>query len=416
MKYLADKFRNKAVNNFERSGDSSTKELFSKLLGSLLCLTLISPVIADKVPEFSWDTIPLYMHVRKAAAFTPDEINYLATFPLVTLEKTTGMKDFDTTEAGTIKAAEAIKKVNPKTKVLYYKNIIVHYPFYASDQKLEAMKSPFLIDGEGNDRLVRGESKAYDLTNKELQKWWLEDVGSVCASPVIDGLFIDGNIKALEPNYLKHEIGVKKKAEVEIGYHEIMKGVTAALSSQEASEKGSEKIVLANILRARFDDAGLEYIDYFDGSYIEQFEEAVKKMTREDYMAKGISAIQSAAQDGKIIAFTMGLGVSNVTAHGIDESRKHADSFESIRERFNYSMALFLICAEKHSYFMASDGYVANKRNLMWMKEIPEYSYALGSPKAAAEKKGYVYTREFEHASVTVDLTTERGTIDWKKK
>ena len=33
--------------------------------------------------EFSWDKMPLYMHLRKNTAFTKDEIQYLAKFPLI---------------------------------------------------------------------------------------------------------------------------------------------------------------------------------------------------------------------------------------------------------------------------------------------------------------------------------------------
>jgi len=35
-----------------------------------------------------------YMHIRKDTAFTPDEIRYLATFPLVTFEKNHGEQRF----------------------------------------------------------------------------------------------------------------------------------------------------------------------------------------------------------------------------------------------------------------------------------------------------------------------------------
>ena len=41
---------------------------------------------AGRLPDFSWDTVPRYMHVRKATAFTPQEIEYLATFPLITFD------------------------------------------------------------------------------------------------------------------------------------------------------------------------------------------------------------------------------------------------------------------------------------------------------------------------------------------
>jgi len=42
------------------------------------------------------------------------------------------------------------------------------------------------------------------------------------ASPLIDGIFLDGNIKALEPNYLVREIGNKKKQQTITGYHTVL--------------------------------------------------------------------------------------------------------------------------------------------------------------------------------------------------
>ena len=377
----------------------------------LLCMALssFSIVNAEEMPEFSWDTVPLYMHVRKTEAFTPKEIKYLSGFPLITLEKTTGMGTYGSSEKGTLKAAEAIKQINPKSKVLYYRNILVHYDYYDADQKLTDMPSPFLANKEGKVKLVRNKTSAYDLSNPLLQEWWLENAREVCASPYIDGLFIDGNIKALEPKYLKNDLGEDKKTEVEKGYHDIMKKLPATI--------GEEEIILANIIRARFERGGLEYLDYFDGSYTEQFEENVGGMSREEYMAKGIASVQSAARSGKIIAFTMGMGKSIKTELGIDESRAKLKNIEEIRNRFDYSLALFLICAEKYSYFMAYDGYgVDNGESMMWMRDIPKYSYPLGAPKGPATQDGFTYQREFEHASVSLDLVSERGVIDWKKK
>ncbi len=75
----------------------------------------------NRLPEFSWDRVPQYMHIRKATNFTEDEIKYLATFPLVTFEKTTGSQTFKCTEDGTLAAAKAVKEVNPPTKILYYR-------------------------------------------------------------------------------------------------------------------------------------------------------------------------------------------------------------------------------------------------------------------------------------------------------
>ena len=64
---------------------------------------------------------------------------------------------------------------------------------------------------------------------------------------------------------------------------------------------GPDKLMVANILRARFKDSGLEFMDYFDGSYIEGFQHAVGKMSKPDYIAKGIAALQKAALDSAVV-------------------------------------------------------------------------------------------------------------------
>ena len=44
----------------------------------------------------------------------------------------------------------------------------------------------------------------------------------------------------------------------------------------------------------------------------------------------------------------------------------------------------------------------------------PEFDKPLGAPKGDAKRDGFKYTREFEHASVFVDLKTKTAKIDWK--
>ncbi|MBK1855851.1 hypothetical protein JO972_12845 [Verrucomicrobiaceae bacterium 5K15] len=380
------------------------------LVISLLSATLTLAATAEnRLPEFSWDTVPRYMHVRKYTAFTPDEIKYLAKFPLITLEKTTGSRDSGSTEAGTLKAAKAIKQVNPDSKILYYRNIIVHYGSYAADSQLKKIDQPFLSDPQGGTNLVRGKVPAYDLTQPKVQQWWLDHAREVCASDSIDGLFVDGNIKALEERYLLRQIGKDKRSALTAAYHQMMKQLPEKL--------GKDKLVIANIIRARFPRAGVEYLDYFDGSYIEGFEHAVGRSKREDYMAKGIAAIQKAARSGKIIAFTIGLGPYTDTDMDAQKAKTSNKTFKSAHDRFLYTLALFLVCAEPHSYFMLADGYgVDNGRSRLWMKDYPEYSYPLGAPKGPAQRDGYSYRRDFEHASVTVDIESETAEILWKKK
>jgi hypothetical protein len=363
--------------------------------------------LADRMPVFSWDTLPRYMHVRKATAFTPEEVEYLASFPLITFEKTTGMKDGGSTEKGTWLAAKAVKDVNPRTKIIYYRNILVHYPHYLADDELTEIQGALLSDKRGNTKLVRGRVGAYDLSNPAVQKWWLDNAEKMCRSKYIDGLFVDGNIKVLEQNYLRKQVGDKKKAAVEKAYHKMMEKLPRTI--------GRDKIIIANILRARFDDAGLDYLAYFDGSYIEQFEHNVAGLSREEYMARGINAIQTAARKGNIIAFTMGMGTEEESEMGIDEVRGELGDAATVHRRFTYALDLFLICAEQYSYFLPHDGYgIDGGRNKFWMKEMPEFTRPLGAPKGAAKQDGWIYTREFEHARVTLDIENERAEIRWE--
>lgn len=362
----------------------------------------------DRLPAFSWDHVPLYVHIRKDTAFTVDEIRYLAMFPLITFEKATGHRDSGSVEAGTLKAARAVKAINPATKILYYRNVIVHYGDYAANASLKDIPGAFLVGRDGNDKLIRNRIQAYDLTNKAVHDWWIDAANEVCSDPAIDGIFLDGVVKILEPAFLRTEIGEAKKAAELAGYETMVTDARRML--------GPQKLMVANVLRARFPDSGLSQMKALDGSYIEGFEGAVR-MSKKDYVAKGIEAFQKAAQQGAIIAFTCGLGRNQQDADETPRSaarnsnpvKRGGDS----KDRFNYQLAMFLICAEKYSYFDLKDSYDA-KASKTWMTHPPEYDRRLGAPKGPAVRRGYSYTRQFAHASVRLDIEKQVGVIVWK--
>ena len=365
-------------------------------------------------PEFNWDRIPLYMHIRKAKSYTDDEIAFLARFPLITFEKANGHQDHGSVEAGTLVAARAVKESNPNAKILYYRNVIVHYGGYAADKKLEQIPGAMLRDRSGNTKLVRNRVEAYDLSNADLRMWWANSCKSLAADPAIDGIFLDGNIKALEPGYLARQIGASKKTQTIDGYHLLMKQTRAAI--------GPNELMIANILRARFENAGLEYLDYFDGSYLEGFFHNVGGASYEEYVAKGIDAMQQAARRGKIIAFTTGFTPPrkpprnpprNANAMGIDEGHATVGSDAQARAALTYPLAIFLVCAEKHSYFRIHEGYSANEDD-RWMRWFPEYDRPLGPPRGPAKQDGFRYSRHFKHASVSLDIKSQSAEIFWQ--
>ena len=362
---------------------------------------------SDRMPAFSWDRVPLYVHIRKDTAFTAEEIQYLATFPLITFEKATGHKDSGSVEAGTLKAARAVKAINPTTKILYYRNVIVHYGGYAANAALADISRPFLVGPDGKEKLIRNTVQAYDLTNQALRDWWLTAANAVCSDPAIDGIFLDGVVKIVEPIFLKGVITPEKKAAELDAYVTMMKDTRKML--------GPKKLMVANILRARFPDSGLSYMQALDGSYIEGFEGAVG-MSKKDYVAKGMAAFQQAARQGAIIAYTCGIGENqqdaDETPTSVAGSGEAVRRDEDAQSRFDYQLALFLICAERYSYFDLKDSYDA-KRSRTWMTHPAVYDRPLGAPKGPAVRSGYTYTREFAHASVQLDIENETGSVLW---
>jgi hypothetical protein len=360
----------------------------------------------SRLPEFSWDRIPLYMHIRKATSYTDEEIAFLARFPLITFEKANGHQDHGSVEKGTLVAARAVKKVNPKAKILYYRNVFVHYGGYAANEGLERIPGALLEDEKGNTKLVRNRVPAYDLSNSDLRTWWVDTCKNLTVDPAIDGIFLDGNVKALVPGYLARQIGARKKERTTDAYHLMMK--------QTREDIGPNELMIANLLRARFANAGLEYLDYFDGSYLEGFFHNVGDASYEDYVAKGIGAMQKAARQGKIIAFSSALALpANTSTMGIDEGHATVESDAQARAALVYPLAVFLICAEKYSYFRVHEGYSANEDD-RWMRWFPEYDKPLGPPKGPAVRDGLVYTRSFDHADVWLDIGKREGKIAWK--
>ena len=376
---------------------------------SVLIPTTASVADEPRVPDFSWDTLPLYMHVRKADAFTDEELEYLASFPLITLEKTTGMRSSGSTDQGTIDAAMGIKKRNPRAKVLFYRNVIVHYGGYSFDSQLRQINQPFLVNRRGKGQLIRGRVEAYDLSNPKVIDWWVESATTVARHKAIDGVFFDGNVKVLT-SYLANQLPPGKKAATVEGYRTLVRRMREELKP--------DALMIANLIRARFPDGGLKDLGPFDGSYLEGFTEAVGGVPEADYIAKGIEATQQAARDGKIIAMTLGLGESAAGDDRIDDTRAKLDSLDGLDKRADYLIGLFLVCAERHSYLCLHDGYAADMRggeclSKVWLKRLPQYNRPLGPPRGPATRHGYVFSRDFEHASVMLDLEQKSARLTW---
>jgi len=353
-------------------------------------------------PEFSWDHVPLYMHMRKSTAFNQEELEYLAGFPFVTVEKTTGASTYGSSELGAIAAAQGIKAINPDSKVLYYRNVLVHYPnTYAVDTGLNTISEPFLKDSNGELVLHRDVRPHFDLSNDSVRRWWVDHAVDMSNKEEIDGIFYDA-IAKVSTSYIESQIGTGKKQAVQEAFDTMMEECRA--------EMDPAKIKIANVIRASFENSGLDNLHYFDGSYLEGFKGSPS------FYAEGIEAAQTAARAGKLICLTLGM---DDILPGMDDMKEEEGLLvlpDSVQAEFDFYLSIFLVIAEEYSYFLVHDGsnaYSIMGNDRLWLKRFAEYDRPLGPPKGPAVQSGYIYTRQFENAAVYLDLGKSEGRIAW---
>ena len=87
------------------------------------------------------------------------------------------------------------------------------------------------------------------------------------------------------------------------------------------------------------------------------------------------------------------------------------DLVKMSQEYITFPLASFLVGAGPNCYFQYTWGWRPEYGTFDW---YPEFDKPLGPPKGDARRDGRVCTREFEHASVYVDLQKKSAKIDWK--
>lgn len=186
---------------------------------------------------------------------------------------------------------------------------------------------------------------------------------------------------------------------------------------QAAREKMGEKaILLFNPLHAASEsepEIGQRYLPAADGAMIDDFDRAAndpqKRQSRE-YLAATIRMMSDAARDGKIVIFKAWPGFTWWSDKDLMKQPAEAQ-LTAARENLTFPLACFLIGAGEHSYFNYTWGWTVDQGALAW---YPEFDKPLGAPNGPATREGWTFRREFEHASVFVDVENRTAKIDCK--
>ncbi|MEY4384978.1 MAG: hypothetical protein RLY20_261 [Verrucomicrobiota bacterium] len=379
--------------------------LVNGVVSMLALASLASSLRADdRLPKFTWDRVPVYAHFGYDPALTPQQYDFLAKhFSFVTFAAGS-VKDAEKNIAA---AAAEIKKRNPSAKVLFYFAAdIPHSNFTASNSILpkEAFfEKPSIrkyVDPKTGKKVER-EIYRLDKSQPAMREWWASVAEKAVKEYGCDGVFADGLA-----NDGGDQITPEKRAAVR-------KGV-ATMCKLAHDKMGPKGLIIFNPLHG---EEGSELLPATDGAMIDNFDrtmflkDAGKIPGAKDLnmMAADIEAMQKASKAGKIVIFKGWPGF-----HQKDKElmkRPHEELVKIAAKNITFPLASFLIAAGPNCYFQYTWGWSSDNGTFDW---YPEFEKPLGAPKGDAKRDGFKYTREFEHASVFVDLETKTGRIDWK--
>ncbi len=286
--------------------------------------------------------------MRKDVDYSAEEINHLATYPVIVFEKATGFRSHEDVETGTLIAAQAVKQVNPRAKTFFYWNVVIEYGNYQANEEFDRNANRWGFRKIGSDEVFKfkGKYSIFDLTNPAMQDWWVRTACRMAAHEAIDGIFIDAICKAgpiteggPAQSYPIYDLNKHSQ-----GYWEMANKLRSSLRR--------DTLVLGNAIRVSFPNYNMDHLRYMDGSYLERWSIPMGTWSYEDYVATGIGAMQDALAQGKIVLFSCGPEAYGRAGAEVFGRLKSTDErLEWMRENIDYPLAIFLIVAERHAYF-----------------------------------------------------------------
>ncbi len=387
------------------------KETTRRQFCSAAASASLARTAAPGAPRSHWATVPLFAHVAKFEGnFTHEEATFLASrYAIVNLSNGQARGAGLSVERGIYHAARQLKTINPAVKTLFYLNTVIDYPGY--DARAESDRHPewSLRDKDGRPVEIRGR-RTWDLSNPEMRAWWVGICAKAIAEAPLDGVFADAvpkvGMMAAENRRLW---GDRKYEAVEEGLRRLLAEVKRVI--------GPERLLIFNGLRGdlrRWADGGMKYLEHADGAMIEHFA-AFGARTRKgsidpEILRADLELMRQAREKGKIVQ-VRGWPKSIPFAPGEPSALSAAEKTAIARKEIGFPLAAFLAGAHDRAYFSYAWGYRSPDGSLARFSELER---PLGAPREAMRRTGWTLRRNYEQASVTLDLEAEKAEIVWR--
>ena len=354
---------------------------------------------SEKFPEWSWDRVRTYVAIRRGDDYSDEQIRALAAQDVVMLEKMNGHQTHGSVEKGTLEAARRIKVINPKVKILFYLNSMLHYGGY--DANKDFKEEWALHNPKRNNEPYKWREKilSYDHTNLEFREWWIQRGVDMLCHDEIDGIFIDAICKT------HHASLQRMKGKKWVEKH----GAAYLATAKQLRERlPPGKILIGNVIRAgNGADGNYRNLQYLDGSYLENWSDP-------QYLAMSIQLMAKALKEGKMIMLNGDISHTDFAGiKSLDARYRHLNQPMFI----DFPLGCFLLVVEPHAYFSYHWGVDADPRrlNVFDNTRFEAITRKLGKPLGDYVDDGDGgYSREFKHLQVHVNIKTRQGTLTVK--
>ena len=337
-----------------------------------------------------WDSLPLAACVDGAEhgdGLSPEQAEFLAnTHRIVVLGKWVGRDRHGSSEKGNAVALRQLKAVNPDVLVCCFWAVNDQFSAFYESASRDSVPREFLLFSPGGGEHIsmphHPDIYAWDTANPALRAWWVETVVGRVLADGYDGVHVDG----IKPYVLRsHVVAAALGDEVARG---VAAGVDAMMADLRAALAGTGKLVLYNGIKSShlWPDGGTRYLTagLADGVLLESF----------GCGSHPSPSPAAMAADMDLVARVDGSGGTALFGSKPDSP-----------DAFGFSLACFLCCAGENSFFrFPLPG--------LGLDAFAPYLRPFGTP-GPVERDGTRYRREFEHASVEVDLATRAARINW---
>ncbi|PNW28403.1 putative glycoside hydrolase [Formosa algae] len=356
-------------------------------------------------PEFSWDATPMYYHFGDIdRVLKPDEVKFISDrTDFICIEKSHAYNELGDQVLGTKHEVEAFHKIKPETKVLFYYNSYLAWPYprfnkeftpegIANNPELEKF---LFVDPKTEKLRVKtkpGFSYYFDALNPDFRKWWVESAVKGIEISGADGIFIDRMNVGLNSDYPNDQL-------VEIAQ------AKGEMMAELKKQMGPDKILVGNNA-AKTE----EVYPHCDAFFFEHYNSSV---TDKENLLEEWKDMARIAKDGKISIYRFGAKGKKKTDITIGATDTDGGMEQRSKDQLEYFHACFLIGAQPYSYFQWNWGWNLEDGNLV---EYPALQKPLGAPKGEFQREtadGWVFTREFDHANVWVNTDTKKAKITW---